>query len=938
MLIRGRGFSADMSYECRFHEPGVYETSSSALFLSSASLTCVSPSWPHAAITRMDLSENGKEVRVAGATSMLFEYVTGEYWLSASPTSGGAQGGYDITVSGSNFDTNSSEYSMIFSGTDANGMERIVSANCKADDGTRLACKMPPWSFGEASVKCSLKNGDADVGKVGEAFVYSFTPYWSSIVSPTYGGREGGTRVTIAGNAFFPTAANLRCRWQGNSEGPSNGYCDASKCRDTVASVVLSDQVECDTPAWAGHEQTVSLSLFAEVAGKESWVLFIGRPHDAEFRFVASWTSAETTFIVSQPWPLPLSLTPRHLNLSPMNGSSIVTISGFGFDINVGFNQSCRFTCVDDSCGGPSFYEEAALQPHNSTLAYCATPHWTHSQGTLSAVKTILSVVHFDNLPLYHDVNHHFNIFFTRAWTATISAQGPIQGGMEITIKGSNFCNLNYGSSCDNSFKCEFRQLDDAQKREFSKQCFGGTDKGTLCADNSDCSTRLCSPNALITSLGSRILNNTHIVCVVPKWIYSPAKTQIIVYDSSFGDEDFPIAATNSLAFPPLSFQYLAQVAGVSPSHVAVSGEKITVLGTGFVSSESYVCIFGDLGEDKAVFLSTTKITCLAPAIPTGFVAGNVSVSLKTSTASLGLLQNPINLTYKALWYGLGSCTGVRQDICDHSSGPAAGNFSIFVFANGLDPTKRYELRFTSVELTTQMTASLNATLTNSSHLAHVNKWKAPSSETTVTLFEEHGVGWREIALGSGLPARATFKFNPCLLSALSGPYPIQSCAGDCWPAIVTVAGAGLIPQSDSTSERYICELRNAFGNFSTSATSVSPNGDEVRCAFATSGSPPDFVSGIFFLFVIRGGVALKSYDKTIEVHFREGWSDVLCPARGCQGPASGNTVVGIHGFGFNASRNYACMFGNTRSTNVHSNSKQLLRQNQCSMKNLRRL
>ena len=102
----------------------MYETSSSALFLSSASLTCVSPSWPHAAITRMDLSENGKEVRVAGATSMLFEYVTGEYWLSASPTSGGAQGGYDITVSGSNFDTNSSEYSMIFSGTDANGMER----------------------------------------------------------------------------------------------------------------------------------------------------------------------------------------------------------------------------------------------------------------------------------------------------------------------------------------------------------------------------------------------------------------------------------------------------------------------------------------------------------------------------------------------------------------------------------------------------------------------------------------------------------------------------------------------------------------------------------------------------------------------------------------------------------------------------------------------
>ena len=464
--ISGAGFSerTGVSYQCHFTEAGVHgPVSAPAYFVSHAALWCTSPPWPHAAVSSLTVTKNGEPLRLVGPQSVLFDFQDVGYWITASPTSGPAEGGNDLTVAGNGFNAAAPDYFVYMYGADAFGTEQVSVAECVPSSSTKLICRLPPWVHGEASVRVELMQGNDLVSKVGATFAYTFTSYWIRIATPTYGGLEGGTRVTIAGNAFFPTAANLRCRWSGETEhevGPHR----SPHFQDTVASITVSIEVECDTPKWMHHEQTVKLSIYSLKGGQENFVLFTGEVHEAEFRYVASWESATTLIMTSRPWPH----VTRNFNLAPLRGGSVITIIGAGFDRFRGFDQSCKFTCIGESCGDTSRFVSSHIHVRNSTVMTCNTPPWLFSLGNLASVKTQLSVVHSDGLPLYHDVNDHFYIKFTRASIQEgFTMQGRTSGGAEVTIVGSNVCNQNQLSTCDNAYKCEFREVNDVDRTHF---------------------------------------------------------------------------------------------------------------------------------------------------------------------------------------------------------------------------------------------------------------------------------------------------------------------------------------------------------------------------------------------------------------------------------------------------------------------------------------
>ena len=902
VLVSGAGFSqrAGVSYRCSFAQTGVHgPVTSPAYFVSGTSLSCTSPPWPHAGVTVLTVEKNGAPLGLVGPQSVLFEYQSGGFWITASPTFGPAEGGYDLTVTGNGLDSSATDYFMFMYGADAYGNEQTLVASCVPSSSVLLVCPVPAWIYGEASLRVELVKGESVVSKQGEAFSYTFTSYWNRIATPTYGVREGGTRVTIAGNAFFPTATNVRCRWIGITDDNIPVHVD------TTATVHVSTEVECDTPAWIHHEQVAELSLYSIKGGQEIFVAFSGEPREARFRFVASWERATTLSVDSRPWPH----VTRSFNLAPLGGGSKVTITGAGFDRRGSLSPVCRFSCVDDACVG-SATVNVSTHVQGLTSIICVTPDLTPMQGQLSTVKTILSLVHYDGLALYHDVDDHFYIHFTKAWLVKgFSLQGPSSGGIEITVAGSNFCNRQQGSSCDNSYTCEFRQLDDGDKRQYARHCKGGTDSGAPCKQDDECSSKLCSAHIVHTSsaTGSRILNNTHLVCVTPSWPYPPANTQLILYDSSFGGEDIPVASLE-----PTFFEYLAVALSSSPSSLTVSGGNLTIRGMGFVSEEAYACrlhFSGNQMDTNAIVVSPTELICPAPELPAGMIAEKVRISFPDAPQPAG---DTIAVTYRPLWFGLAGCEGLRPGTCNSSTGPAAGNFSIYLIAKGLDPAKTYKLLFTDASFT-RLSVQLNATvqgLASGMEMVRIPSWKGPAASTLLTLHEWSGNEWLEIALGPAYPSGYSFTFQSSAVSALVGPYPHQGCSGDCWPTTITVAAAGLIPNFGE-SAHYSCKLVATDGNstvFSQSAI-VWPGADEVKCIFGSSDSAPDYVSGEFDLHVLYHGISVSNYAAQIKVILREVWTAIVCPEVGCMGPASGNTVIGVQGSGFSVSRFYYCRF-----------------------------
>lgn len=155
----------------------------SVTVVSSTSITCTTPA--HSAGTASILVTTPGGTNTANS---LYTYLAAPTVSSISPTSGTVNGGTSVTITGTNF---TSDSVVKFSGTTAT----ITSVTS-----TSIVCTTPTGGgAGPASVQVTTPGG---TNAANSLYTYVLTPPTVASVSPSSGTSDGGTTVTITGTNF----------------------------------------------------------------------------------------------------------------------------------------------------------------------------------------------------------------------------------------------------------------------------------------------------------------------------------------------------------------------------------------------------------------------------------------------------------------------------------------------------------------------------------------------------------------------------------------------------------------------------------------------------------------------------------------------------------------------------------------------------------------
>ncbi|MFC5457339.1 beta strand repeat-containing protein [Prosthecobacter fluviatilis] len=150
---------------------------------SGTSLTCTTPAGSAGTASVLVTTPSG-----TNAANTLFSYVLPPTVTAISATSGSANGGATVTITGTNF-TGATGVSI--GGTAATGITVV--------DDTSLTCITPAHSAGTASVLVTTPGG---TNTANSLYTYVLTPPTLTDISPIAGSTAGGTSVTLTGTNF----------------------------------------------------------------------------------------------------------------------------------------------------------------------------------------------------------------------------------------------------------------------------------------------------------------------------------------------------------------------------------------------------------------------------------------------------------------------------------------------------------------------------------------------------------------------------------------------------------------------------------------------------------------------------------------------------------------------------------------------------------------
>ena len=188
VTLTGRGFAVTGQAQCK-----AQDATSECLAMSSTSMRCMTPSVSAAGLSALEVSFNGQEYSMSGAT---YRYTKDIAVTGLIPSRGSEQGGTVVTVVGSGFDE--SDGLRCYFGGDA------ILAQWLGPD--RLLCVASKHLPGNISVAVGV-HGPESVAPI--LFGFFATPI-IELVFPSSGSIEGGTTVTIEG-ANFDSTASLAC-------------------------------------------------------------------------------------------------------------------------------------------------------------------------------------------------------------------------------------------------------------------------------------------------------------------------------------------------------------------------------------------------------------------------------------------------------------------------------------------------------------------------------------------------------------------------------------------------------------------------------------------------------------------------------------------------------------------------------------------------------
>jgi hypothetical protein len=414
----------------------------------------------------------------SGSKASAYEYIDPPTVTSVTPAQGATAGGTAVTVSGTNFYSNSP------AGVDFGGS---AATSVSVVDRTTITCTTAAHAEGSVTVSVTTPSG---TGSQSDAYDYIAAPTVSS-VTPTEGDSDGGTNVTVNGSRFYGAAT-----------------VDFGGAAATNVSVVDTSTITCQTTAHAAGQVTVTVGTPSGSGSKTN-----------AYEYIAA--------------PTVTSVTPA---IGPASGGTAVTVRGTNF---------YGGTSVD--FGGSA---ATGVSVVNRTTIACATS--AHAAGFVTATVTTPSgsgskttAYEYIGAP---DVG------------GVTPPRGTTAGGTPVTVTGTNL----YGAT----------SVD-----------FGGAAAAAV-----------------------SVMNRSTLTCTTPAHVAGLVTVSITTASGTGSRAD--------------AYEYMdpPTVTGVTPAQGTTGGgTAVTVSGTNFYVGSPTVT-FGGTAATSVSVVSKSSITCVTPLHAAGVV------------------------------------------------------------------------------------------------------------------------------------------------------------------------------------------------------------------------------------------------------------------------------------------------------------------------------
>ena len=590
LLVTGSGFTDMSTLACIFVlSPGRHETqiTSIAVYLSDNIISCSSPKGS-VGDAEVRVTNNGIDVSVA----FVYFTVTSKSTVTMLwPSSGWTDGGTAVRVEGTGF--------VDLSTTWCRFGDTIVSADAVLDF-TSIMCTSPPQED-SSRVAVEVTNNGIDWTSSGVVFTY-LPPIKILGVSPNIGPLGGGTVVRLSGSGFEASAdgGKLACRFGLH-----------------VVPAVVTDAggiALCVSPA---SPKLGSSSLSISSNGVE----FMS---DGYTFYYSQDVVAESA------WPL----------AGPESGDTVVTITG------AGFTDTREILCEF----GPVGTLVPGTWVDSSTIS-CISPR--HMPGV---VPLRLSM----NRQQFVETGLSFE-YLVQSTVRTISpSSGPRHGGTLVDVAGTAFVNSTALSCRLGSRSLPAVFVDSEHLRcttppsvsssllslEISNNGVDYTSSAVKFRFVPALSIRYLWPTigpvtggTKVAVHGSGFSGGTNVLC-----IFDGKETLATV--RSDDELDCPTPARNATGrvrmelsnnrvdkvTSRIAFTYVdpIRLTDVSPARSGEEGgATVVVTGNNFVSSPSLSCRFGRQDATPALWISSTRVSCLTPSSPAG--PGDISLSVSNN-------------------------------------------------------------------------------------------------------------------------------------------------------------------------------------------------------------------------------------------------------------------------------------------------------------------
>jgi hypothetical protein len=478
----------------------------------------------------------------------------------------------------------------------------VAVAPLAVPDATTIICRSPPRGQSPASVVVAVTNNNFEY--TADRVLFTYIPdLQATLVEPGHGPLNGSTLVVVRGSGFVNTSA-LACRFGGSGGGP--------------AIFRSEEEIACVSPP-SDQSQSVSLAITA------NGVDYV----QTGFQFV---------------YTKPLQLTSVSPVLGSEDGGTAVTLTGGDFLL---FREElvCEF--------GSQQYRVSAEWMGRTTVV-CRAP--MHPPGEVvvrlsNNGQQFVSATDAKGSPLTYTFHERLSVL------EVYPSRGTLVGGTSIVVHGKGFLN-------STSLACQFgdRISPAVHLNGSAIECRtpGSPAAGVVVVEASNNGVDFSSGGApftytgkvqvqdviprsgpaaggtLVKLVGSGFLGGGVLVCkfgqrVATAVVESDTELSCVAPEGAPGTTPLSLGLAGAgQGFPVTAFLYYENlvITDIKPRFGGEDrGRTVTITGSNFFKSDSWVCRFGGLPPVSAKWTSTSAITCPTPPHPPGRVQVAISAN-----------------------------------------------------------------------------------------------------------------------------------------------------------------------------------------------------------------------------------------------------------------------------------------------------------------------